>query len=117
MTDRDEDTQPHASGAAAGGAVPPPPPGEPPLRADPDRPRDSGWREPPWFPPSDRRRDRPVSPFAMVVGLGLVLVGLYYFVDRTLGIALPRISWGSLWPILLIVLGGLILIRSFQRKP
>ena len=52
----------------------------------------------------------------MIVGLILIAIGLYFFVDRTLGIALPRISWGSLWPIVLIVIGGLILGRSLDRR-
>lgn len=100
--DRDE-----ATGAAVPG---------PSMRADPDRPADSGWREPPWFPPRDRDRDRRPSPIAIVIGLVLIAIGLYYFLDRTLGIALPGIQWSSAWPIILIVLGGLILVRSFQRK-
>jgi hypothetical protein len=91
---------------------------DPPLRADPDRPSDSGWREPAWFPPRDRTRhgDRRASPFAIVIGLIFIVIGVYYFLDRTLGIALPPIEWASVWPIVLIVLGGLILIRSFQRR-
>jgi hypothetical protein len=91
---------------------------DPPLRADPDRPSDSGWREPAWFPPRDRTRhgDRHASPFAIVVGLIFIVIGVYYFLDRTLGIALPPIEWASVWPIVLILLGGLILVRSFQRR-
>jgi hypothetical protein len=91
---------------------------DPPLRADPDRPSDSGWREPAWFPPRDRTRhgDRRASPFAIVIGLIFIVIGMYYFLDRTLGIALPPIEWASVWPIVLIVLGGLILVRSFQRR-
>lgn len=90
----------------------------PSMRANPDRPADSGWREPPWFLPRDRdrERDRRPSPIAIVIGLVLIAIGLYYFVDRTLGINLPGIQWSSVWPIILIVLGGLILVRSFQRK-
>jgi hypothetical protein len=53
---------------------------------------------------------------AIVFGLILVGVGVYYFLDRTLGIAMPQIQWGSLWPLLLIVLGGLILLRSTERR-
>ena len=131
MTDPTDETpsQPGADSgpAAAPVASPTPAPGAPPeggsgpsLRADPDRPADSGWREPAWFPPRDRDhrrdRDRRSGPFAIVVGLILIAVGAYYFLDRTLGIAMPRIQWGSLWPIVLIVVGGLILVRSFQRK-
>ena len=133
MTDPIDDTQPHpspsdgtdagsATAAPPAGAAPPAaiePAGEPPLRADPDRPADSGWREPAWFPPDRggrRDRDRRPSVVAMVVGLAFIAVGLYYFLDRTLGVAMPRIQWSSLWPVVLIVLGVLVLLRSFQRN-
>ena len=102
---------PDAGAAATAGTDP-----GPSMRADPDRPVDSGWREPPWFPPRGRERDRRPSAVAIVIGLVLIAIGLYYFLDRTLGIALPGIQWSSAWPIILIVLGGLILVRSFQRK-
>jgi hypothetical protein len=140
MTDLNDETQPHPNADPGGAANPARDPGladpapasgpsgsagssgsgsassERPLRADPDRPADSGWREPPWFPPRDRGRNHRASPFAMVVGLIFIAVGAYYFVDRTLGIALPRIQWSSAWPVILIIIGGLILIRSFQRR-
>jgi hypothetical protein len=84
---------------------------------DPNRPA-SQWREPAWFPPKDRDRDRDRGPSvaALVVGVALVAIGLYFFVDRTLGIALPRIAWGSVWPIILIVLGAIVLLRSVNRR-
>jgi hypothetical protein len=119
MTEPIDETQPHptadagtASTADSGTAT------DPPLRADPDRPSDSRWREPAWFPPRDRTRhgDRRASPFAIVVGLIFIVIGAYYFLDRTLGIAMPRIQWASVWPIVLIVIGGLILVRSLQRR-
>lgn len=141
MTDPTDETQPHdaadptapaqpadpgASARAAAGASADPgapaglPPGtpEPALRADPDRPADSGWREPAWFPPRDpaQPRDGRSSTVAIVVGLVMIAVGAWFFLDRTLGIALPRIQWSSVWPVILIVIGALILVRSFQRK-
>jgi hypothetical protein len=98
----------------------PSPAATPPLQADPDRPADSGWREPAWFPSRQggrhRDRDPRPGPFAIVVGLVLIAAGLYAFVDRTLGIALPAITWSSLWPVILILIGGMILVRSFQRR-
>ena len=97
-----------------------PPPREPSLQADPSAPHDSGWREPPWFPADarrQRRRERTANPFAILVGLAFIAIGAWYFLDRTLGIALPRIQWGSLWPLILIVLGGWILFQSMQRRP
>jgi hypothetical protein len=123
MTNPTDDTQPQPgadSGSAAAPGSPPDGDSGPSLRANPDRPADSGWREPAWIPPRDRDRrrgrDRRSGTFAIVVGLVLIAIGGYYFLDRTLGIALPRIQWGTLWPIVLIVVGGLIIVRSFQRK-
>jgi hypothetical protein len=132
MTEPIDETQPHPAsagsdpvaghGSAPGAAAPAPRVGSEaasdpvrPLTADPNRPADSGWREPAWFPPRDRRDRRP-GVVALVVGLALIAVGLYYFLDRTLGLDMPAIQWSSLWPIILIVIGGLILLRSFQRR-
>ena len=125
MTDPIDDTQPHATtdpappvppAPASASPLPPsePPVSEPPLRADPDRPADSGWREPTWFPP--RERERRPSLAAVVFGLALIAIGLWFFLDRTIGVDLPRIQWGTIWPVILIVIGGLILLRSFQRR-
>ncbi len=136
MTDPNDDTDLHpipdpavapapVAAAASPGAMPAspitPPPMEPPrtvvepqLAADPNRPADSGWREPAWFPP--RERDRRPSMAAVVVGLVLIGIGLWFFLDRTLGVDLPRIQWSTIWPVILIVIGAVILLRSFQRK-
>lgn len=139
MTDPLDDTQPHptespapaspagaganaganagdAAGAGDAPAAPGPDPGTPPLRADPARPADPGWREPAWFPPRDRDRHGGPSLFSLLVGLIFIGIGAYYFLDRTLGIAMPRIHWSSLWPVGLIVIGVLILVRSIQRR-
>jgi hypothetical protein len=133
MTDPIDDTQPHATtdpgppvppapAAPTPAAEPPaaeplaaePPASEPPLRADPDRPADPGWREPAWFPP--RERERRPSAAAVVFGLALIAIGVWFFLDRTIGVDLPRIQWGTIWPVILIALGGLILLRSFRRR-
>ena len=89
---------------------------EPPLAADPNRPADSGWREPAWVPPRDRTEGRRPSAAAVVVGLTMIAVGVWSFLDRTLGVTMPRLHWNSLWPVILIVLGAVILLRSFRRK-
>jgi cell wall-active antibiotic response 4TMS protein YvqF len=119
VTDPIDDTQPHDTTERtplppAPTSTPPPPASEPPLRADPDRPADPGWREPAWFPPRERQRRPSVA--AVVFGLALIAIGLWFFLDRTLGVDLPRIQWGTIWPVILIVIGGLILLRSFQRR-
>jgi len=94
-----------------------PPPGVPPSVAPPGAPKANEWREPPWIPPRDQeRRERRAGVATLVFGLIILAVGVYYLLDRTLGIAMPRIQWGSLWPVLLIVLGGLILLRAIERR-
>jgi hypothetical protein len=107
---------PASEPAGAPPASDPAGPTSPPLRADPDRPVDSGWREPPWIPGRPRGRDRRPSPAAIVVGLVLIGLGVYWFLDWTLGVAMPPIAWGSVWPVILIVIGGLIVVRSLDRR-
>jgi len=111
-----------ADPAAPAGSMPPatvppgtmPPGNSPPLRADPNRPAASAWREPPWFPP--RRRSRGPSLATIVVGLVIIAIGLYYLLDVTFGLDLPRITWGALWPVILIIVGGLIVIGAVSRR-
>ena len=75
------------------------PPSPPPPAAD-------------WRPPK-----QPESNFgAIVVGLVFLVIGVLFFLERTLGFELPDIRWGSLWPILLIVIGGVILFRAARDR-
>jgi hypothetical protein len=48
---------------------------------------------------------------AIIVGLVIIAVGLWYFADRTLGLDLPRIEADQLWPIAVIGLGAWLIIR------
>jgi hypothetical protein len=105
---------PAATASAATGSEPTAPAPPPPLTADPNRPADSGWREPPWIPA--RPKDRRPGLAALLVGVGLIAIGLWLFLDRTLGVDLPSIQWRSLWPVVLIVIGGAILLRSLDRS-
>jgi uncharacterized membrane protein len=100
---------PPVSQAAPPGAVPP-------LRADPNRPAASEWREPPWFPPRERARDRGPSIASMVIGLVIVAIGVYFLLDVTLGFDLPRFRLATLWPLLLVAIGGLIVLRAVGRR-
>jgi Domain of unknown function (DUF5668) len=52
----------------------------------------------------------------IVFGVILVAVGLWFFADQTLGLDMPRLRWSELWPILIIVLGGWIVLGSMRRK-
>jgi hypothetical protein len=59
-----------------------------------------------------RRRDAG----GIVFGLILLLVGGYYLLDQTMGLDMPSIDWGRLWPVILIVLGGLVVFREWRER-
>jgi hypothetical protein len=42
---------------------------------------------------------------ALVFGLIVLGVGLYYFADKTLGIAMPDLDWDRIWPVIIIAVG------------
>jgi hypothetical protein len=85
---------PYASPPPPGYAPPPPPP--PPS-----------WRP----PPADHGRNA-----SLVFGAIILIVGLWFFASRTLGLDLPEISWSQLWPVILIVIGGWIVFGALTRN-
>jgi hypothetical protein len=137
MTEPDADTQPQPTVPSPSGPTEPQPnvlsgaaqpsatqpsaaqPGatQPPatMHAVPPPATPSDWREPPWAPPRDRRRGRP-SPAALVFGGAILLIGIWLFLEHTVGLDLPDIQWGNLWPIVLIVIGGAIVLRALDRR-
>ncbi len=132
MTQPTDDTQPHPTvsaappqpdvlsdppGPAPVGAPQPttPPPASSSMQALPPPATPSDWREPPWSPPRPRPRRGP-STGAIVFGGLILLAGIWFFLERTLGIDLPDIRWNTIWPVLLIVLGGFIVLRALGRR-
>lgn len=83
-------------------ANPIPPPFAPPPPAMPP--------EPPFGPPPGEGRRYG----SIIVGLVILAVGLWYFADRTLGLALPRLDADQLWPIIVIALGVWLVIRPHR---
>ena len=63
----------------------------------------------PWQQPPKQRNSNVAT---ILVGLVFLVIGIWYFLDTTLGLTMPDIEWGDLWPILLIVIGGVILYRA-----
>jgi phage shock protein C len=55
--------------------------------------------------PSDQRA-------GMVVGIGLVLVGLWFLLREYL----PGIDWGLIWPLVVVGIGAAILVTSIRRR-
>jgi hypothetical protein len=51
----------------------------------------------------------------VVFGIILLGVGLWFFLDQTLGFELPRIRWSQLWPLIIIGLGAWIVLSTMRR--
>ena len=51
-----------------------------------------------------------------ILGVALLAIGLWYFADRTLGLAMPHLNWNQLWPIGLIAMGAWILAGPYHRR-
>ena len=74
-------------------------------------------REPGAFEARSRpQRDDPGRVATIVFGLIVVAIGLWLFAERTLGLELPDVDWGSLWPLALVALGVWILLGAGRQR-
>lgn len=53
---------------------------------------------------------------ARLWGLLVLAVGIWFFIGVTLGYDMPRIPWGDVWPIGLIAIGLLVILRGMGRR-
>jgi membrane protein DedA with SNARE-associated domain len=51
---------------------------------------------------------------AAVLGVILMLVG-GYFLARELGIWLPDMDWDVVWPVIVLVVGVVLVLRAWRR--
>ncbi len=49
-------------------------------------------------------------------GLIVLGIGLWFFADVTLGYDMPSVAWRDLWPIALIAIGLVVVIRGMTRR-
>lgn len=49
-------------------------------------------------------------------GLVVLAVGLWFLADVTIGLDMPAVPWGDIWPLGLILLGALIVVRGMGRR-
>jgi hypothetical protein len=64
-----------------------------------------------WKPrPADTGRSA-----SLVFGVLFLIVGGWFFATTTLGLDLPDLDWGQFWPVILIVIGLAIVLRSLDR--
>jgi hypothetical protein len=97
---------PPESGPASTAPPPPPPPGPAPAFTPPPPPQPA-WRP----PPADHGRNA-----SLIFGVIILIVGLWFFASRTLGLDLPDIEWSQLWPLVLIGIGAWIVFGSMRRN-
>ena len=99
--------------APATAELPPPTPPAPPIAPTTPPPPPSQ----PWPPPSwGRRSDDPGRLGTIILGVVLLVIGLWFFADQTLELDMPNLRWSQLWPILIIGFGAWIAIGSMRRR-
>jgi phage shock protein C len=79
---------------------------------DPDAPpaTDDGMPVAPAHAPAPGPRSEGRA--GIVVGVGLVLIGVWFLVREYV----PAVDWDLLWPVILIGIGALILVSSSRRR-
>ena len=100
-------TPPPASPPPAAPIPPPAAATPPPSPATPQPPPSApDWR------PAQADHGRSAS---VVFGLIILIIGAWFFATQTLGLDLPDLDWGQLWPVLLIGLGAWIVLGAVRR--
>ena len=61
-------------------------------------------------------RDRGLDFGALIFGLIVLGVGIYYFAQKTLGLAIPDLDWERIWPLIIIAVGVLVVVSNLRRK-
>lgn len=93
-------------------AMPPPPAPEPTFGAAPPPPTPP----PSWSTPHHRDRGDAGRIWTLVVGLSILGIGVWFFLERTLGLDLPTLRWSQFWPVILIVIGAVVLLGALRRE-
>lgn len=62
-------------------------------------------------PPAETA-DRSDGRAGVIVGIGLVLLGLWFLLREYV----PQIDWGFVWPLVVVGIGALILLNSLRRS-
>jgi uncharacterized integral membrane protein len=65
-----------------------------------------------WRPPaSDSGRN-----VSLIFGAIILVIGLWFFATRTLGLDLPDLDWGTFWPVILIAIGAWIVYSALRQR-
>ncbi len=63
-----------------------------------------------------RSRRRGTDSTALFWGVLLLIVGTWFFLRETLDLDLPSIRWDTVWPILLIAIGAIVIFRGLRDR-
>ncbi len=63
---------------------------------------------------NERRRRLDLG--ALFFGAILLFVGGYYLLTNTFGIDLPELDWDRFWPVVVIGLGVVVLVKALQER-
>ncbi len=64
----------------------------------------------------DTRHARRRDTGRLIFGGILLVVGIYYLFQQTLGFDIPDLNWDQIWPILLVLIGVAILYESWSKR-
>lgn len=64
------------------------------------------------FETKEQRRDRKTQHGNLTGGLILITLGILFLIDRFV----PQVNFGDLWPVILIVIGITLLVRTLPKK-
>ena len=64
----------------------------------------------------DTRHGRRRDLGGIIFGGILLVVGIYYLFQQTLGFDIPDLNWDQIWPILVVLLGVVILYENWSRR-
>ena len=59
---------------------------------------------------------RRVDTGALILGVILLLVGGYFLLRNAFGIELPEIQWDLVWPLALVAIGAVIVLRGVAGR-
>jgi uncharacterized membrane protein len=69
-----------------------------------------------WAAPQRRDRGDGGRVWTLIVGLFILGLGVWFFLDSTLGFDMPAIRWSQFWPVILIVIGAAVLLGALRRE-
>ena len=59
---------------------------------------------------------RATDTLARIWGLIILAAGLWFLADVTIGLDMPTVPWGDLWPLALILIGLFVVVRGMGSR-